>query len=213
MKTDKVMYALRLAHDPREWAFFEELRIGGGFGKDSEQRFDAWAINYRPSKQNKTVCYELKVSKSDFLNEIRKPRKRRAGLRLSNEFYFVTPKGLVKIEEVPPECGLIEVGEGDTLHTKIKAPFRNTIPPTFNFMSSVCRRFDADRLREFQYYLDVNHRINEEGAACMQALAEHIQRWRNFNQGNKEVPDKIADALEALREDVKDILLQNKRIK
>ena len=52
---------------------------------------------------------EIKVSRADFLAEIkRKPLKRRAGLRLSNESYFVAPKGIIEIDELPPEAGLLE---------------------------------------------------------------------------------------------------------
>src|SRR5207302_8977400 len=38
------------------------------------------------------------------------PLKRRIGMRDSNEFYFVTPAGLVEIAEIPAECGLVEAG-------------------------------------------------------------------------------------------------------
>jgi hypothetical protein len=31
-------------------------------------------------------------------------------MRYSNEFYFVTPPDLVRIAEIPPECGLVEAG-------------------------------------------------------------------------------------------------------
>jgi hypothetical protein len=31
-------------------------------------------------------------------------------MRYSNEFYFVTPADLVRIAEIPPECGLVEAG-------------------------------------------------------------------------------------------------------
>jgi hypothetical protein len=47
---------------------------------------------------------------ADFLCEIKQPLKRRIGLRYSNEFYFVTPAGLLKTSELPIECGLVEVG-------------------------------------------------------------------------------------------------------
>lgn len=122
------------------YAFFEELRIGGGFGKDSEQRFDAWAICYYPSKRNVTTCFEVKVSKADFMSEIRNPKKRRAGLRLSNEFYFVTPEKMLKVEDIPVECGLMEITELGKIREVIPAPFRDIEPPTWLFMASVARR-------------------------------------------------------------------------
>ncbi len=41
---------------------------------------------------------------------MKQPLKRRIGLRYSNEFYFVTPAGLVNLSEIPVECGLVEIG-------------------------------------------------------------------------------------------------------
>jgi hypothetical protein len=41
---------------------------------------------------------------------LKHPLKRRIGMRYSNEFYFVTPAGLVEIAEIPAECGLVEAG-------------------------------------------------------------------------------------------------------
>lgn len=206
MNSEQILEILKNKHDPAEWAFFSELRIGGGFGKNSEQRFDAFCLNYYPSKQNKTICYEIKSSRGDFFNEIKKPTKRRAGLRLSNMFYFVTPVDMVKIEEVPPECGLMEVHSQGYITTKIEAPFRNILPPTFNFVASICRRFDKDRIAEFANYKRQMMYERAEATAAMSAIEKHIENWKAFNLGNKEVPDKIASALEALKSDVIDIV-------
>jgi hypothetical protein len=140
MDSKFILSVLKSIHDPQKYAFFEELRIGGGFGKDSEQRFDAWSICYYPSKRNVTTCFEIKISKSDFMHEIKNPKKRRAGLRLANEFYFVTPEDLLKVTDIPVECGLIEITQSGKAKTVIKAPFRDIEPPTWLFIASICRR-------------------------------------------------------------------------
>ena len=213
LKTPEVMHRLKMSHDPQKWAFFEELRIGTGFGKDSEQRLDAWAIHYHPSKRNVSICYEVKVSKSDFKKEITTPIKRRAGLRLSNEFYFVTPKGLCKIEDIPLECGLIEVDDKGVMETIIAAPFRDVHPPTWLFVASISRRMDKPRLEEFLHFLSEDGKLEMYSAAVVATLKEHIERWKNFSQGNKEIPDKIADALAAVLNDSLDVVEQNRKIK
>jgi hypothetical protein len=86
------------------------LRVGTGLRNGSLQRLDAFALNSLPHTGMKRVCYELKTSRADFLCEVRHPLKRRIGLRYSNEFYLVTPGRLVEANEIPAECGLIEVG-------------------------------------------------------------------------------------------------------
>ncbi len=93
-----------------EWLFLRELRLGTGHRNNFGQRLDAFALNCLPHLAMKRVCYEVKISRGDFLAELKKPLKRRMGLRYSNEFYFVTPPGLLDASEIPVDCGLIEAG-------------------------------------------------------------------------------------------------------
>ena len=153
----------RALHASRsEWIFLRELRAGTGFRSGSLQRLDAFALNSLPHTGMKRVCYEVKISRGDFLAEIKHPLKRRIGLRYSNEFYFVTPPGLVKVDEVPPECGLIEAGHCDAEEWRaiiarqagffyyepeacefclvtIPAPWRDTPGPTWQFVAAMMR--------------------------------------------------------------------------
>jgi hypothetical protein len=110
----------------------------------------------------KRVCYEVKMSRSDFLGEIRRPLKRRIGMRFSIEFYFVTPGGMLAHEEVPSDCGLIEIGQANTEESRrlvrrnegffslqpdtgvfcivaVPAPWRDTPGPTWQFVAAMLR--------------------------------------------------------------------------
>lgn len=147
MTAKDIIKALRKRHgiNGREWAFFEELRAGTGYRSrekkiNPEQRFDAWVINLYPSKNHHTIAYEVKVSRSDFLNEIKNPSKRKTAMLYSNEFYFVTPKGLVKASEIPEGCGLIEVDDKLNTRVVVKAEVRPEAELNWNFFASVARR-------------------------------------------------------------------------
>lgn len=94
----------------REWLFFRELRVSTGRRDANLQRLDGFALNSYPHTAMKRVCYEVKISRADFLGELKHPLKRRIGMRYSNEFYFITPAQLVDVSEIPAECGLIEAG-------------------------------------------------------------------------------------------------------
>jgi len=145
-----------------EWMFFRELRVGTGFRNGSLQRLDAFALNCYPHTGMKRICYEVKVSRGDFLVERKHPLKRRIGMRYSNEFYFVTPRGLVEAGEIPVDCGLIEVaaaseeerlrlGEGGVAAfgfnavtasictITVPAPWRDTPGPTWQFTAAMLR--------------------------------------------------------------------------
>lgn len=153
----QVLDALRKErHLPNQWVYVEEVRAGTGYGTTTwndgalkftrgrgadavEQRLDAWALQlWNPGA---IIAYEVKVSRSDFLHEIRDPEKRAFAMMVSSEFYFVTPVRLVDVAEVPEDCGLIEVYEDGRVRTKKKAPSRPCMaPPTWNFVGSLMRR-------------------------------------------------------------------------
>jgi hypothetical protein len=142
--------------------FLRELRVGTGFHGSAAQRLDAFALNCLPHTSMRRVCYEVKTSRSDFLCELKHPLNRRIGLRYSNEFYFVTPPGLLKASELPIECGLVEVGrfgtdERTTAHAQsgslvhfeprhesycrltVPAPWRDRPGPTWQFVAGMLR--------------------------------------------------------------------------
>ena len=148
--SSEIMAAIELQHRtaltygaPRQ-VLFRELRVGTGFGRVNQQRIDAWAMDTWPSGLMTRTAYEAKVSRSDFLVEIRNPIKRRAALLFSNLYYFVTPPGMVKPEEIPAECGLCECwayeGQEFRLWCVVPAPWRDNPPPTWSFFAAIARR-------------------------------------------------------------------------
>jgi hypothetical protein len=116
-----------------------ELATGTGYAHGEPNRIDAFWMAAEPSKGLKRIAYEIKTSRGDFLREIRDPRKRRAALRVSNQFFFVTPPGIAKPEEIPLECGLKEVHEG-RLVSVVDAPFRDGLPASWHFFAAFARR-------------------------------------------------------------------------
>lgn len=142
----QILAALRIHHD-RD-LFFSEVRYGTGFGEvygeksDWERRIDAWVLAPWPSQGLVRTSYEVKVNRSDFLREVKSPRKRRPALLVSNLYYFATPPGLVHEGELPIEAGLVEVRpEKDRpLTWVVRAPHRETIPPSWRFVASILRQ-------------------------------------------------------------------------
>lgn len=109
----------------------------------TETRIDAWALDCWKCQKSGTYynayAFEVKVSRGDFLSEIKNPVKRLAALELSNYFYFVTPKGLVKASEIPDECGLKTVNATGHVQTVKAAPWREREPLPETFMASAMR--------------------------------------------------------------------------
>jgi hypothetical protein len=149
--SDNILQTLSVLHRHESCLFIPEMRIGTGNGAYADQRIDAWVMTLWHSKNFTRISYEIKVSRSDFNKEIKNPVKRKMALLFSDYFYFVAPKGLLKPEEIPPECGLKEVSHAEpdkirhsygglVIKTVIKAPKRESQPPNWRFVASLARR-------------------------------------------------------------------------
>jgi len=81
---------------------------------------------------NQRTGFEIKISRSDFLKELKQPGKRKKLVQLTNHFYFVAPERMLNKDEIPEDSGLIEISphsgnyremEGYKLKIKKKAPW------------------------------------------------------------------------------------------
>jgi len=131
---------LRAKYPAPEWVFFDELRLGTGYGQTVEQRIDAWAMNTWPSKGFLKIAFEVKVYRSDFLKELSDPYKRKPALSISNQFYFIGPKGIIGKYEIPDECGLMDMLPDGAIKITKSAPERKTNEPSWSFLASLARR-------------------------------------------------------------------------
>ncbi len=120
------------------WVYFSELRDE----RYASRRVDFWAMACWKSLNYRRISYEIKISRGDFLHELKHPEKRAFALEISQQYYFVTPPNLVELDELPEECGLIELSEKGRLITKKKAPIRlnNDFEFTWEFAASLGRQ-------------------------------------------------------------------------
>lgn len=96
----------------------------------------------KTSKRGVRIPYErlgleIKVSRADFQREVRDPTKRATWHNMVHRFAYVTPKGMLKKEEVPEGCGLLEFDQGalfgdQRLKWAVIAPSRDDLPQSFD---------------------------------------------------------------------------------
>lgn len=200
----ELVHALQVRHGGREWICFPELRLGSGYGGKWEQRIDAWAMSCYPSAGLQSISYEVKVSRSDFLHELAQPEKRRAAMEMSNLFYFVAPVDIIKLDELPSDCGLIEYEDGK-LHTKCRASFRDREALPWRFLASVGRRIlNAPQLPG---YIDLprgslyfQFGIAQQALFARlyaEALAEAVEGYMSYAEAAK-VVEGVAEAFKFL---------------
>lgn len=131
-----------------KWVVLSEVRTNTGFksqrdGEPFKEKFiDIMAFNCWPSEGLTRVVFEIKTSRNDFLNELKRPEKRWLAMMYSHRFYYVAPEGVVDMRELPTGCGLVEVLEKDgklKLHTVLGAPRREASPLPDSFIASLLR--------------------------------------------------------------------------
>lgn len=142
MTAPEIHKALRTSlYGPRDYVYITEFRAGTGLGASFERYLDAWVMNPFPSTPMKRIAIEIKVSRNDFNKEKRNWMKRDAAMRICNQFYFAAPEGMLREDEIPEECGLIEISKSGTAKITIEAPHRDNLP-TWPLVASLMRRIE-----------------------------------------------------------------------
>jgi len=90
-----------------EWVALIEVRASTGYGKGSDQRYDAVALNCYPSKGHLRAVFEVKRTRHDFMRELEDPGKRKQAETYFHETWFVTSPGVCEPSEVPEGWGLL----------------------------------------------------------------------------------------------------------
>lgn len=186
----------------KEDLYVDECKDGATWNR-AHSRLDGWAMSKSWSKP-KMTGYEIKVSRSDFLQDDKWPNY----LPLCHELYFVCPAKLIQPEEVPDKVGLIWAG--GRLFTKRKAAHREITPPV-NLMTYIlmCRtKIDTEPLEspnakagkaEFYRKLVESKEFAEEvGFRLRSRLAREINDLHNENKrlkADKERIDRVADEI------------------
>lgn len=173
-KTSSILAGLKAKYDKEIWA--TELAFSSG-----TRRCDFWVLHPHASKGYRAAAFEIKVSRADFKRD--DPIKQREARLFSDEFWYVTPPGLIKPEEVPDWAGLTEFhGMDDTWPTfrpVIHAPRRDKDAPSWELVVSIIRnsgevRRETDLLRQQIRHLE----------AQVKREAEARQReWRKRLEG------------------------------
>lgn len=134
---EEVRAALRLRYPIDSHALLFEVADSTGYGR---HRFaDAIAVSLWKSHGHKIEGIEVKVSRSDFLNEMKQPQKSQPIFQYCHRWWLACPKDMVRPDELPPTWGLLELHDTG-LRQKVAAPKLDPVPLTVEFLASMLRR-------------------------------------------------------------------------
>lgn len=135
-----VIAALAKRHPAPEWAFFEQVANSTGFS--ASRWADAMAFNVYPSRGLEIHGFEVKVSRGDWLRELKEPAKVEDGnFRFCHRWWVVVGDAeIVKEGELPTSWGLLVPDARHGLKAAVKAPLLGPQEPTRAFLAATLRK-------------------------------------------------------------------------
>lgn len=117
-------YSTKPGNGPR-YVFAEHVRNYCGFAgyrtTTPLRTADALAVDLWPSSGHPVHGFEVKVSRSDWLTELRDPEKAEAFKRYCTHWWLVVPDAAIVRDDLPSDWGLLVVA-GDSLRARRPAP-------------------------------------------------------------------------------------------
>lgn len=129
---------LRNRFQPPSFAYLTQVRNGTGFS-GTVRTADALVMGLWPSRGLYLQGFEIKVSRGDWMNELKNPAKAEEIAQYCDLWWVVAPKDIVNLEELPENWGLM-VPNGMTTKTIKEA--KQLKPKTLDraFLAAILRR-------------------------------------------------------------------------
>ena len=129
--------ALRQRYAPPAFAFLPQ--VANGTGGNRSRTADALAMSLWPSRGLELHGFEIKVSRGDWLRELKEPAKADAVARFCDRWWIVVPtRDIVKPAELPRGWGLLATS-GESLRAVVEAGIIECEPLTRQFLAAVLR--------------------------------------------------------------------------
>ena len=126
-------YSARAGNGPR-YIFAEHIRnqcgFGGYWGLDGLKlrTADALAIDLWPSSGHQIHGFEVKVSRSDWLTELKDPEKAEAFRPYCHGWWLVVPDVTIVRDDLPDGWGLLALDKSGELRIKRRCQKREPLP-------------------------------------------------------------------------------------
>jgi len=138
LSTGEIYVALRERYRGNAWAFLTEVPDGTGSAKCRSA--DAMAMSLWPSRGLELNGFEVKVSRSDWLRELKSPEKAESICCYCDRWWLVVgDERIVKDGELPATWGLL-VPRGKGVIQRKEAPVLKPEPVDRVFLAALLRR-------------------------------------------------------------------------
>ncbi len=139
VNTNELMALLRAKYSAPAYAFL--TNVANGTGMNQAGFCDAVAMGLYPSSGLDLIGFELKISRSDWLRELKKPQKSRRFIHNFDQWYLVvSDPEIVKKGELPDSWGLLVPDKWSALRIRHRAAQLNPKPTSREFLAALLRR-------------------------------------------------------------------------
>jgi len=189
----QVRTALMGRYRAPEWAIFFE--VPDSTGASASRSADAIAMSLYPSRGLRMHGFEIKVSRADWLHELKQPEKSVALQRYCDHWWIVTPADIVKEGELPPTWGHL-ILKGNGFNCVAKAPTLDRDPWSPGFIAAMLRRAHEARERAIREGVDTAM-VTERAAITAEVekrVARQVETSRSMNEQAVRTLDEIKKA-------------------
>ena len=120
------------------WAWLTQVRNGTGYTRTTRYA-DALAVSCWPSRGIYATGIEVKVSKSDWMGELKDPRKSAEVQKYCRFWYIAAPEGIVEPCQLPETWGLLVVTSGGITEARSPVANKSAAEPSWSFFASIAR--------------------------------------------------------------------------
>lgn len=122
-----------------EYGLLWEVGNSTGFG--CNRHCDGLAMSLWPSRGLHLIGLDLKVSRGDWIKELKNPAKAEAIYKFCDRWYLVAgDDSIVRDGELPASWGLLKPGKAGTLLDVVGATILKPKPPPRSFLAAIFRR-------------------------------------------------------------------------
>lgn len=173
-----VRVALRERYALPAWVLIEE--VPDATGGQKSRTADAIAMGCWPSRGLELHGFEVKVSRADWLGELKKPEKAESIARFCDRWWLVIgDKKIVQPGELPGGWGLL-VLEGQRLRCAVEAPALQPEAVSRGFIAALLRKMSNDVAKASKAELDKRFQEGfESGERWSKSRIEGLQKERD----------------------------------
>lgn len=162
-----------------EWVLIQEAPSSSGF---SNRYCDLVAIGVWASTKNEIIGHEVKASRSDWVKELQQPEKSEAFLPYCNRWYIVAAPGIVKLEELRADWGLMEPAKGGkSLKIRKQAAKRDAKPLQGSTLAAWLRRLAAGA-SDTEVQVRIKEAVGRERRFSQSITPDEARRLRSIER-------------------------------